>query len=137
MKATATSKPTVLVVDDDFDLRETLVELLEDEGFDARWARDGSDGLSELKSRGPIDLILLDLRMPGMDGKTFRAEQLADPSTARIPVIVLSADADYLHAAAQIGAAAALSKPFSPDALIDTMLSFLAPSTDERVGESR
>jgi CheY-like chemotaxis protein len=112
---------TVLVVDDDFDLRESLVELLEDEGFEARWARDGSDGLIELKPRPHVQVILLDLSMPTMTGRDFRSEQLADPQLASIPVIVLSGEADYREAAAAIGAAAALPKPFAPDALLDAI----------------
>lgn len=108
----------MLVVDDDFDLRESLVDLLEDEGFDARWARDGSDGLIELRTRPHVRVILLDLSMPTMTGLDFRSEQLADPQLADIPVIVLSGAADYRETAAAIGAAAALPKPFAPDALL-------------------
>lgn len=118
MEALSTSRPTVLVVDDDFDLRESLVDLLEDEGFDARWARDGNDGLIELKSRPHVRVILLDLSMPTMTGTDFRCEQLADPQLASIPVIVLSGDPNYRETAARLGAAAALPKPFAPDALL-------------------
>lgn len=118
METLATARPTVLVVDDDFDLRESLVDLLEDEGFDARWARDGNDGLIELKTRPHVRVILLDLSMPTMTGTDFRSEQLADPLLAAIPVIVLSGQPDYRETAAAIGAAAALPKPFAPDALL-------------------
>jgi len=109
---------TVLVVDDDFDIRESIVDLLLDDGFDALSAKDGREGLYELRVRPDVRIILLDLSMPMMDGKAFREEQLADPTLAGIPVIVLSAEEDYERTAASLGAAASLQKPFSAEQLL-------------------
>lgn len=109
---------TVLVVDDDFDIRESIVDLLLDDGLEAVSAKDGRDGLLELRTQRDVRVILLDLSMPMMDGKAFRREQLADPALAGIPVIVLSAEQDCKTIAAELGAAAALSKPFHPEELL-------------------
>lgn len=108
---------TVLVVEDDFDIRESIVDLLLDEGMDALSAKDGRDGLLELRMRPGVDVIVLDLSMPMMDGSAFRKEQLSDPALASIPVVVLSAEQDIASRAAALGAAAAIQKPFSPEAL--------------------
>lgn len=109
---------TVLVVDDDFDIRESIVDLLLDDGLEAISAKDGREGLLELRMQPDVRVILLDLSMPMMDGKAFRREQLADPQLASIPVIVLSAEQDCASVAAELGAAASLSKPFHPAALL-------------------
>ena len=95
----------VLVVDDDNEIRETMVELLTDEGYEA---------LAQL--RDPADrwgLVLLDLMMPNMDGRAFRAEQLLDPVIAPIPVVILSAMTDVAAAAEELGVAAHMTKPAS------------------------
>jgi CheY-like chemotaxis protein len=119
MSATA----TVLVVDDDFDVRESIVDLLLEDGFDALSAKDGREGLYELRVRPDVGLIVLDLSMPMMDGKAFRQEQLSDPELASIPVIVLSGDENCENAAASLGARASLKKPFSPEALLGAIRS--------------
>ena len=83
----------VLVVDDDVDIREALIDVLDEVGFDAVGAANGADALRQLHDGLRPDLILLDLTMPVMDGQTFRRLQLADDdhSIASIPVVVLSA----------------------------------------------
>jgi CheY-like chemotaxis protein len=111
----------VLVVEDDFDIRESLVDLLEDDGMEAVSAKDGRDGLLALRMNPDVRLILLDLSMPMMDGRAFRAEQLADPALASIPVVVLSAEPDIASAAAELGAAFALPKPFRPEMLLGAL----------------
>jgi signal transduction histidine kinase len=83
---------SVLVVDDDEDIRQTLASLLEAEGYHANLAVDGADAL-RLLADGPLpDLILLDLAMPRVDGREFRIRQRRDPRIAHIPVIVISAE---------------------------------------------
>lgn len=109
---------SVLVVEDDFDVRESIVDLLLDHGFEATSAKDGRDGILELKLQGNVGVIILDLSMPMMDGEGFRSEQLAEPALASIPVLVLSADSTCAKRAADMGAAAVLSKPFSPQDLV-------------------
>ena len=84
-------RPTVLVVDDDDDIRETLAEFLQDEGYAVRKAANGLEALERLRENQSPCLILLDLTMPVMDGLQFRDEQLKDPSLATIPVVVITA----------------------------------------------
>ncbi len=84
--------PTIVVVDDDTDLRETLGELLVEEGYDARLFENGRAALDFLRHE-PDDpqLILLDLMMPEMNGWQFREEQLKDDRLRAIPVVVMTA----------------------------------------------
>lgn len=83
---------TVMVVDDDEALRESICELLEDEGYQALGMARGAAALDRLRADGQKpNLILLDLMMPGMNGWDFRKEQLQDPSLAAIPVVVMTA----------------------------------------------
>jgi CheY-like chemotaxis protein len=108
---------TVLIVDDDPEVREALGRLLEDDGWAVTTAADGQEALARLQQAPPPALILLDLMLPVMDGFEFRVRQLEDPQTAGIPVIVFSAgrDPDKL---AGLRAAASLTKPIDPDALL-------------------
>jgi CheY-like chemotaxis protein len=81
----------VLVVDDDRDIRDSLIEVLEDHGYHATGAANGAEALAMLRTSPRPCLILLDLMMPVMDGRGFREEQLKNPAWADIPVIVISA----------------------------------------------
>ncbi|HVR64777.1 MAG TPA: response regulator [Polyangia bacterium] len=82
----------ILVVEDDKDLRETLSDALELEGYAAIAVEHGEAALRHLRSGVPHPcLILLDLMMPVMDGWTFRKALLADPALAAIPVVVMTA----------------------------------------------
>ncbi len=99
----------VMVVDDDEDLRELVVQVLTDAGFETVAARHGREALARLKA-GELtpELILLDLEMPVMSGWEFRREQLRDPALAQVPVLVTSS--------AEPGALAAsgyLAKPYA------------------------
>lgn len=111
----------VLVVDDDADIRDTVVEALQDEGCAAVGASDGRAALAILEeppSGRRACLILLDLMMPGMDGWSFRREQLARPSLAAIPLVVISAFHDAPMEGAALGAAAVLTKPLRVDDIV-------------------
>jgi CheY-like chemotaxis protein len=109
---------TVLVVDDDRDIRDSLVELLEHLGYAAHGASNGLDALAVLRAGGELPcVILLDLMMPGMDGHGFRAAQRAEPALADIPVIVLSAYADADTQASALGVEC-LRKPLTAKMLI-------------------
>jgi CheY-like chemotaxis protein len=85
-------KGTVLVVDDDDELRESICESLADEGYEVVGASHGGEALRYLRSAPAPRVILLDLMMPVMNGWQFREEQRKDPALARIPVVVLTAD---------------------------------------------
>jgi CheY-like chemotaxis protein len=110
----------VLVVDDEPDIREALVDLLEDEGYEADGASEGAEALAKARALHP-GLVLLDLMMPGMNGWEFRAKQREDPELAEIPVVVLSA---MSTPQAIEGAAAYLTKPFEVNDLITTIRRF-------------
>jgi CheY-like chemotaxis protein len=101
----------ILVVDDDVDLREALCDALEAAGHTTIGARDGHDALRTLRAEPAIQLVLLDLMMPVMTGWDFRAAQLADPTIARIPVVVMTAAADL--STSPIDAALILKKPLT------------------------
>jgi CheY-like chemotaxis protein len=82
---------SVLVVDDDQAIRDTLCELLGDEGYHAIGAANGQEALDLLRSSSAPCVILLDLMMPIMDGAAFRARQLQDAQLRLIPVAVITA----------------------------------------------
>jgi CheY-like chemotaxis protein len=103
-------RSTILVVDDDAAVVRPLARFLELEGFAAVTASNGQEALTYLRGGGGASVIVLDLRMPVMDGWAFRREQLRDPALAQIPVVVLTgADQDRV---AEILAAATFQKPY-------------------------
>jgi CheY-like chemotaxis protein len=85
------STRSILVVDDDTDIRSTLCEYLEDEGYAVGSAANGKDALDYLREHPTTSVVLLDLMMPIMDGYQFRIEQKSDPAIASIPVVVMTA----------------------------------------------
>ena len=105
----------ILVVEDDDDIRDSLKELLEEEGYQVDTAANGEQALNRLRGEAP-QLILLDLMMPVMDGWEFRRHQKADPEMSQVPVIVLSA-LDQGRAAG-LDPAAFLKKPLDFDRLL-------------------
>jgi CheY-like chemotaxis protein len=106
---------TVLVVDDDELVRESLSLALELEGYATVLAAHGIDALIALRTGTRPDLILLDLEMPVMPGWEFRERQLADPAFRDIPVVVVSSS----HR--QVSANRRLTKPFDLDHLLRTV----------------
>jgi CheY-like chemotaxis protein len=110
----------VFVVEDDRDIRESVVEVLEDEGYLVSAASDGREGLLLLRRATPKpDLILLDLMMPIMNGFQFREEQRKDPELAAIPVVVITADVNARAKAESLGAAGFVQKPVKIQPLLD------------------
>ena len=107
-----------LVVDDDPRSRELMRIVLEVEGYRARLAGDGVEALEMLRARLP-DVVLLDLRMPGMDGLEFCRRARAIAGAAVVPIVVLSGLADQATRAsvAASGASAFLAKPLDRRAL--------------------
>ncbi len=103
---------TILLVDDDLDLREAAAEALEDAGYSVVRADDGRRALDEM-TRGGLrpDLILLDMMMPNLDGWGFRIAQKQVPDIAGIPVVALTAYALTEDERNQLDAAAILRKP--------------------------
>ena len=82
---------SILVVDDDADLRQTLQLLLNDSGYRVTAAANGQAALDQLTAGARPDLILLDLMMPEMNGWQFLERARADPALASIPVVIMTA----------------------------------------------
>jgi CheY-like chemotaxis protein len=117
------SGTTVLVVEDDPDVREVICEILERDGRHPVAVRDGQEALRELRSGLRPCLIILDMLMPGMDGWQFRRKQQADDDLAGIPVVVVSGVMAARNSALQGGAVAFLPKPLVPEALLSAVAS--------------
>lgn len=113
------SGKVVLVVDDEDDIRECLMGYLEDEGFKPLGAANGKRAL-ELLADPKVRpfVIVLDLMMPVMDGRTFRQEQLQAAAIADIPVVLISAYADLTETADELGIDRYLQKPFDPNGFL-------------------
>ena len=118
----STSLGRVLVVDDDDVIRPLITVNLELEGFDVSTAIDGQDCLDRVKDIRP-DVITLDIIMPRLDGWEAAGRLRADPDTAGIKVVLLSARAQEadLERGSRIGVDAYLTKPFDPDELIEVV----------------
>ncbi len=109
----------VLVVDDDDAIREVAAACLElVGGYAVTTAASGAEGFA-LAVADPPDAIVLDVMMPGMDGPTLFRMLQAEPRTAGIPVVLLTAKAHEAdrEALGALGVAAVLTKPFDPMAL--------------------
>jgi CheY-like chemotaxis protein len=115
---TFNGKKTVLLVEDEEPLRRVLRELLEREGFTVVEAADGVQALDEVDRSAP-DVLVLDLNLPRLDGYGVLNHLRARPSTARLPVIVLTAKGDEENEVRvfETGANDFLTKPFRPRAL--------------------
>jgi excisionase family DNA binding protein len=118
--------PTVLVVDDDEGLREYLSVNLEMDGFSVRKAGSAEEGLAALEDEAP-DLILLDVKMPQMDGFEMLRRVQERHGVDAIPVIMFSGKVDEAETAAERGARAFIGKPFDPQQLIDATKQLLRP----------
>jgi chemotaxis family two-component system sensor histidine kinase/response regulator PixL len=114
-----TGRPkVVLVVENDSATRQVIGTLLRQEGHVVEEARDGREALDRLRAGLRPDGIVLDLLLPRVGGRQFRAEQLCDPALRTIPVLVLSGEPGAPREAAEMGAAACLGKPVDFDALL-------------------
>jgi CheY-like chemotaxis protein len=112
----------ILLVEDDADIRQTLGELLTEEGYRVTTAANGIEALAALNREEPLpNLILLDLMMPGMDGWQFRVELEKMPRARRVPLVVLSADSQTRDIADGLGAVRSLRKPVGLDELLETV----------------
>ncbi len=116
---------TILLVEDDRAIRDSLHDLLLDEGYAVTPAKSVEEALDVLARERCPCLILLDLMMPRMDGRTMLATLKSDPDLARIPVIVMTA-ARVFEAP---GAAAVLRKPFHVDAILELVEQFCGRPT--------
>jgi CheY-like chemotaxis protein len=106
---------SVLVVDDDADVRELLRVALQAEGYQVAGVDNGRAALNHLRSHADTCIILLDLMLPIMDGPHFRTAQLHDRSLAWIPVVVMSGGPDSDRRAGELGARRLVRKPLDLD----------------------
>jgi len=109
----------ILLVEDDWAIRETVADVLLSEGFEVTCAANGEEALHRLgEAADQPSLILLDLMMPVMDGWTLRSALRDDPRYAGIPVVVLSADAGVEGRLARLAPDGFLAKPFELERLL-------------------
>jgi CheY-like chemotaxis protein len=119
----------VLIVDDDPDIREAMSEMLALEGHGTACASDGREALEILRRTDfAACVILLDLRMPVMNGWEFREEQRRDPKIAAIPVIVITADESAARTPG-LEAEGILRKPIRGDDLVRLVSRFCPASS--------
>ena len=113
------TSPTILVVDDNEQNRALAAATLEDEGYRVVLAQDGPEALRSFGERAP-DCVLLDVRMPGMDGFAVCTQIRALPGGAETPVVFLTAlrDVDTFEAALRAGGDDFLTKPVRPTELV-------------------
>jgi CheY-like chemotaxis protein len=111
------TRKTILVIDDDDSIKEALEDLLTNEGYVVVTASNGNEGLSRMREVKP-HLILLDMRMPVMDGWEFKKEKDADPKFDSIPVLVFSA---FSTPPPGISAQGVIPKPLSGQIVLNTI----------------
>jgi DNA-binding response OmpR family regulator len=118
---------TVLVAEDDSDIRDLLVFKLTRDGFDVVAVGDGNSALEAISGHRP-DLVILDVMMPGMSGLEVCRRLRAEPATRSLPVILLTARAQEsdVDRGFDIGADEYVTKPFSPRALLSRVHAVLA-----------
>lgn len=109
---------SILLIEDDDLTRDALTTLLEAAGYRVIAAAHGREALDRMRDGETPALILLDLWMPVMDGRTFRTHQLQSPSLAPIPVFLLSAEENLARTAVSLGAAGYFPKPIGIEMLV-------------------
>ena len=128
VRAPGAACPTVLVIDDEPVVRQSLEILLETYGFQVALARDGAQGLAAFRRIQP-DLVLTDIVMPNQDGiETILTMRRERPSTKIIAMSGrgLSGNTEYIDIAARLGANAAIPKPLEPVTLIAAVQALVA-----------
>lgn len=113
----------ILVIDDEASVRENVARFLELEGYQPSQAADGLEGV-KTALRAPPDLVLCDLNMPGLDGFGVLARLRAEPATAGVPFIFLTASAapEDAQTGYKLGADEYVTKPFSLPVLAEIIL---------------
>jgi DNA-binding response OmpR family regulator len=116
----AGARRRVLIVDDEEGFRDGLADLLLLEGYEAAVARDAVEAVRLLPEFKP-EVILLDLRMPLLDGEGFMRGMTGLPARQRVPVVLVSARDDLPAVAGRVGAAGYLQKPFEAEQLLSVL----------------
>ncbi len=131
------ARPHHLLVIDDEPFIGRIVRLEFERGpWQVSVAGDGDEGLAFLRAHPDVDLVLLDVNMPSKSGLEVLQETRADPVLGKVPVIVLTAagQSAYADRARALGAAAFLTKPFSPRKLFRQVAAILGESPDDPAG---
>jgi DNA-binding response OmpR family regulator len=135
----AAAKQRALVVEDDPDIGQLLAHYLQKAGFHATLLTAGRDVVASAK-REAFDIILLDLMLPGMDGLQVCRALRADPGTASVPIIMLTAKGEESDriVGLELGADDYITKPFSPNEVIARVRALLRRAqrpagTDSRI----
>ena len=128
---TEAARKRILVVDDTKDILLVVARRLQSWGYEALTAESGEEGLRVAQEQRP-DLVLLDIMMPKMKGRDVCAQLKADPRTADIPVIFLTALglADHIKAGMDLGADDYIVKPFEPAELKERIVICLARASN-------
>lgn len=121
---------TVLVVDDEPDIRLILQARLEAAGYRVETASNGLEALNRIRTQPP-DLVILDLMLPGMDGFAVCAMLKRDQRFSHIPIVILSArsQAQDKKTGTSLGADAYITKPFQPQELLSTIEQLIGQRT--------
>lgn len=128
----------VLIVDDSDLIRRVLKKVIRQTGIEIAACLEAGDGAEALRllTRQPVDLILTDINMPGMDGIEMLTQLKRTENCREIPVIVISTEgsADRVDEAMELGAVGYIMKPFTPEALAERLRSLgLIPPPEKRV----
>lgn len=115
----------ILVVDDDLSILRSTELLLVDMGFEVVTTSDHTEVLSLARAEKP-DLVLQDVRMPGLDIDSLVASFHSDNTVRRIPILLFSASMDIEETAVRVGASGVLDKPFAPNDVLVAVRSALA-----------
>jgi CheY-like chemotaxis protein len=113
-----TARASIMIVDDDDDLRETLGECLQLNGYDVSLAINGLDAFTQLRAGPRAIVILLDLMMPVMDGAKLVAELRQDEVLRGIPIIIITAAGNSATTLGSLETAGHIRKPFKIELLL-------------------
>lgn len=120
------SSKTILVIDDEEDLRQSVADALESQGYNVVLAADGQEGIDDAVAHGP-DLILVDYRMPQLDGVEFLRSLRSRREVKDTPVMIVTVDPELelRKSATDLGIQGFLVKPFSMSELLQCVRNLL------------
>lgn len=124
----------MLVVDDNDDVRDAFITLLTMHGYGASGASSGVTALRQLRDGLRPCVILLDLRMPEMDGWTVWAKMHAEPMLATIPVVMVSGDPEQSRRAQALGMRNFVRKPIDAETLLATVARYCDAAAEHVAG---
>lgn len=129
LKQDRSTRGQLVLVEDDAAVRSVLTVLLESAGWEVLEAADGSAGLALARKTSP-DVVVTDLRMPGLSGIELAAQLASTPNGSDVPVVAITSDSSDLHGAAvRCGHfATVMTKPLAPDDFLETVREAATPA---------